>query len=67
MNSEHTEPEPETSWQSDGDRDEAFRCREGPLVVSHEEQVLRAVLYHLPLRAGFTDEVLARIRDCSHG
>ena len=61
MNSEHEEPEPETWWGGDGDA--AFRCREGPLVMADEEQVLRAVLYRLPLRGGFTDEVLARIRD----
>jgi hypothetical protein len=61
MNSEHRETESEPKWQADGDIE--FLCRENPLVDTDEGRMLRSVFYGLPLRAGFTDEVLARIRE----
>jgi len=57
--------EDETPKETDGDA--LFLCREGPPILIDEEQVLRAAFYRLPLRAGFTDEVLTRIRECSSG
>ncbi len=61
MNSEHRETEPEPKLQADADIE--FLCCENPLVDTDEGQMLRSVFYGLPLRAGFTDEVLARIRE----
>ena len=61
MNSEHQETEPEPKRPADGDIE--FLCCENPLVDTIEGQMLRSAFYGLPLRAGFTDEVLARIRE----
>jgi hypothetical protein len=38
------------------------RCREDPLGSADAERVLLTALTSLPLRAGFTEEVFARIR-----
>ena len=60
MNSEGSSIEPEQPWYDDGDA--AFRCREDPPVTIDDGWILQELLYAMPLRAGFTDEVLTRIQ-----
>ena len=64
MNSETdgTEPEPRRG----ADCESAFVCRENSLVFNDEGHALRQILYGLPLRAGFTEEVLLRLKIRPH-
>jgi hypothetical protein len=58
---EERAPEPDPGRAADTEPD--FVCREVSPMARDEGDLLRAIFLGLPLRAGFTDEVLGRLRE----